>query len=62
MSRTGGYDPHSEGVTSVPCNRVSVILYQGYGTGGHLVVFEPVVRVTLYLTDENGVGTCFGAA
>ena len=38
---------------------------QGYGTGGTLVfngVFEPVARVTLHLTDENGLGTCFGAA
>ena len=37
---------------------------QGYGRGGTPVftgVFEPVARVTLYLTDENGLGTCFGA-
>ena len=25
-------------------------------------VFEPLARVTLYLTDENGLGSCFGAA
>ena len=38
---------------------------QSYGRGGTPVftgVFEPVARVTLYLTDENGLGTCFGAA
>ena len=38
---------------------------QGYGRGGTPIfsgVFEPVARVTLYLTDENGLGTCFGAA
>ena len=37
---------------------------QGYGRGVTPVftrVFEPVARVTLYLTDENGLGTCFGA-
>ena len=26
------------------------------------VVFEPVAQVTPYLTDENGLGSCFGAA
>ena len=38
---------------------------QGYGRGGTPIftgVFEPLARVTLYLTDENGLGTCFGAA
>ena len=38
---------------------------QGYGRGGTPVftgVFKPVARVTLYLTDEDGLGTCFGAA
>ena len=25
-------------------------------------VFEPVARVVLYPTDEDGLGTCFGAA
>ena len=38
---------------------------QGYGRGGTPVftgVFKPVARVTLYLTDENGLGTCCGAA
>ena len=37
---------------------------QGYGRGGTPVftdVFEPLARVTLYLTDGNGLGTCFGA-
>ena len=37
-------------------------VFQGYGRGGTPVftgVFEPVARVTLYLTDENGLGTCF---
>ena len=40
-------------------------LDQGYGRAGTPVftgVFEPVARVTPYLTDENGLGTCFGAA
>ena len=38
---------------------------QGYGRGGTPIfsgVFEPLARVTLYLTDENGLGSCFGAA
>ena len=38
---------------------------QGYGRGGPPVftgVFEPVARVALYLADENGFGSCFGAA
>ena len=38
---------------------------QGYGRGGTLVftsVFEPLARVTLYLTDENGLGSGFGVA
>ena len=38
---------------------------QGYGGGGPPVftgVFEPLARVTLYLADENGLGSCFGAA
>ena len=38
---------------------------QGYGRGGTPVftgVFEPLARVTLYPTDEDGLGTCFGAA
>ena len=37
---------------------------QGYGRGGTPVftgVFEPLARVALYLTDENYLGTCFGA-
>ena len=34
---------------------------KGYGRPVSSVVFEPVARVTLYLTDENGLGTCFGA-
>ena len=32
---------------------------QGYGRGGTPIftgVFEPLARVTLYLTDENGLG------
>ena len=40
-------------------------LDQGYGSGGTPVftgVFEPLARVTLYLTPENGLGSCFGAA
>ena len=24
-------------------------------------VYEPLARVTLYLADENGLGSCFGA-
>ena len=38
---------------------------QGYGRGGTPVftgLFEPLARVTLYLKDENGLGSCFGAA
>ena len=37
-------------------------LDQGYGRGGTPDlpgVFEPVARVTLYLTDGNGLGSCF---
>ena len=32
------------------------------GTPVFTGVFESVARVTPYLTDENGLGTCFGAA
>ena len=38
---------------------------QGYGRGGTPVftgVFEPLARVTLYLTNENGLDSCFKAA
>ena len=38
---------------------------QGYGRGGTPIftgVFEPLARVTLYPTNEDGLGTCFGAA
>ena len=38
---------------------------QGYGRGGtpdFTGVFEPLARVTLYLTDENGLGNRFEAA
>ena len=38
---------------------------QGYGRGGTPIftgVFEPLARVTLYPTNEDGIGTCFGAA
>ena len=38
---------------------------RGYGRGGTLIfvgVFEPLARVALYLTDEDGLGTCFSAA
>ena len=40
-------------------------LDQGYGRGGTPIfsgVFEPLARVALHLTDENGLGICFGAA
>ena len=40
-------------------------LDQGYGRGGtpfFTGVFEPLARVALYPTDEDGLGTCFGAA
>ena len=51
---------------TVSCVRLSnYIGDQGYGRGGTPVftgVFKPLVRVTLYLTDENGLGSCFGAA
>ena len=35
------------------------------GRGGTPVftgVFEPLARLTLYLTEETGLGSCFGAA
>ena len=38
---------------------------QGYGRGGTPIftgVFELLARVALYPTDEDGLGTCFGAA
>ena len=38
---------------------------QGYGRGGTPIfsgVFEPLSRVAPYPTDEDGLGTCFGAA
>ena len=38
---------------------------QGYGRGGTPIftdVLEPLARVDLYPTDEDGLGTCFGAA
>ena len=38
---------------------------QGYGRGGTPIftgVFEPLARVDLYPTDEDGLGTWFGAA
>ena len=44
---------------------LAVVDDQGYGRGGTPIftgVFEPLARVTLYLTDENGLGTCFCAA
>ena len=50
---------------SSPFVSLQLALDQGYGRGGTPVfsgVFEPVARVTLYLPDENGLDTCFGAA
>ena len=38
---------------------------QGCGRGGTPIftgVLEPVAQVVLYPTDEDGLGTCFGAA
>ena len=38
---------------------------QGYGRGGTPIftgVFQPLTRVALYPTDEDGLGICFGAA
>ena len=38
---------------------------QAYGRGGTPIftgVFELLTRVALYPTDEDGLGTCFGAA
>ena len=38
---------------------------QGYGRGGTPIftgVFEPLARVALYPTDEDGLGICFSAA
>ena len=49
---------HRESLLPGPC-------LQGYGRGRTPVftgVFEPLARVTLYLTDENGLDSCFGAA
>ena len=43
----------------------SSILDQGYGRGVTPIftgVFEPLARVALYPTDEDGLGTWFGAA
>ena len=40
-------------------------LDQGYGRGGTPIftgVFEPLARVALYPTDEDGLGTWFGEA
>ena len=40
------------------------IVDQGYGRGGTPIftdVFEPLARVALYPTDEDSLGTCFGA-
>ena len=45
--------------------RGGVIADRGYGRGGTPIftgVFEPLARVALYPTDEDGLGTCFGAA
>ena len=44
---------------------VTTIQDQGYGRGGTPIftgVFEPVARVALYPTDEDGLETCFDAA
>ena len=44
---------------------VQPIKYQGYGRGGTPIftgVFEPLARVALYPTDEDGLGTWFAAA
>ena len=52
-------------VVSSSSSSSSSINDQGYGRGGTPVftsVFEPLARVTLYLTNEDGLGTCFGAA
>ena len=60
-------------VTSLPCSIAvkfsSAVLIlrqdQGYGRGGTPIftdVFEPLARVALYPTNEDGLGTCFGAA
>ena len=38
---------------------------EGYGRGGTPIftdVFDPLARVAPYPTDEDGLGTCFGAA
>ena len=46
-------------------HRPDPIYDQGYGRGGTRVfsgVSEPVARVALFPTDENGLGSCFGAA
>ena len=62
-SSASGENPEvEEGVHPPPS---SVALDQGYGRGGTPIftdVFEPLARVALYPTDEDGLGTCFGAA
>ena len=45
--------------------RLLITWDQGYGRGVTALfagVFEPLARVSLYPTDEDGLGTCFGAA
>ena len=52
-------------LTLLACYHGHLAVDQGYGRGCAPVltgVFEPVARVTLYLTDKNGLGTWFGAA
>ena len=52
-------------ITTHTHDRHKSIQDQGHGRGGTPVftgLFEPLARVTLYLTDENGLGSCFRAA
>ena len=52
-------------VKVVRLNSSSIPRDQGYGRGGTPIftgVFEPLARVALYPTDEDGLGTWFAAA
>ena len=54
LRRTSGVTVHCAGSVD-----------QGYGRGGTPIftdVFEPLARVVLYSTDEDGLGTWFAAA
>ena len=60
------HNVHTAAVTEGYANWLYLLLIdQGYGRGGTPVfpgVVEPLAPVTLYLTEENGLDSCFGAA